>query len=106
VARPEQIMQWRTQLANEPSSFARDLASLVLVELERAQLEAAKAYQRFSAMQAGIIRAQLSVVQPVCAACRDEALRRTEERMRLSGSVLPDATPGFPLPKVTPPRSS
>jgi len=105
VVRLDQILQWRTQLANEPSSFARDLASVVLVELERAHLEADDSYFRFSAMQAGIIRAQLRGAPPACPTCRDEALRRAEERMRLSGTMLPEATPGVPMPKVTVSRS-
>jgi hypothetical protein len=105
MVRPEQIAQWRIQLADEPSSFARDVASVMLTELERAQLEAAESYLRFAGMQAGIIRAQLSGA-PACAACGDEALRRTEQRMRLSGSMMPEATPGFPIPRVTPKRCS
>jgi hypothetical protein len=106
VVRPDQIARWRNELAEEPSSFARDVASILLTELERGQLEAAECYQRFSSMQAGIIRAQLSVAPPLCPACRDEALRRTAERMRLPGTMLPEATPGIPFPKVTPRRRS
>jgi len=105
MVRPEQIAQWRSQLADEPSSFSRDMASIMLTELERAQLEIAESYLRFAGMQAGIIRAQLSG-PPTCATCSDEALRRTEKRMRLSGSMMPEATPGFPIPGVTPRRCS
>ena len=105
MVRPEQIAQWRIQLADEPSSFARDMASIMLTELERAQLEAAEYYLRFAGNQAGIIRAQLSGA-PMCATCGDEALRRTENRLRLSGSMMPEARPGFPIPGVTPRRYS
>lgn len=77
----------------------------MLTELERAQLEPAESYLRFAGTQAGIIRVQLSGA-PACAACGDEALRRTEERMRLSGSMMPEATPGLPIPRVTPKRCS
>jgi len=41
----QQLAQWRTQISEEPSSFARDLAMVLLIELERLQREATDALQ-------------------------------------------------------------
>jgi hypothetical protein len=81
----EQIEQWRAQLKDEPSSFARDLAHVLMLEFERLHAAELACERRFAATQAALIRAQLAKTTE-CSACSDVALRRVEERMRFSGT--------------------
>ena len=83
----QQLAQWRTQIFDEPSSFARDLAMVLLIELERLQREATDCHQRFAAMQAANIRAQLATRPPQCPACGDAAALQVAERLRKGGTT-------------------
>ena len=69
---------------DEPSSFARDLAMVLLIELERLQREATDCHKRFAAMHAANIRAQLATSPPQCPACIDAAVVQVAERLRRS----------------------
>ena len=77
----EQVEQWRAQLKDEPSSFARDLAHVLLLEVERLHVAELVCERRFAATQAALIGAQLATAT-ACSACSDVALRRAEERKR------------------------
>lgn len=81
----DQLHQWQSQLADEPSSFARDLATVVLLELERLQRDAAEGHRRFALMQAALIRPQLAIHPPQCPACGDGAALQVAERLRRGG---------------------
>ena len=83
----DQLHQWQIQLADEPLSFARDLATVVLLELERKQRAAAEGQRRFAVMQAALIRAQLATHPPQCTACGDAALVQVAERLRRDGTM-------------------
>ena len=83
----DQLHQWQIQLADEPLSFARDLATVVLLELERKQRDAAEGHRRFAVMQAALIRAQLATRPPLCRACGDAALVQVAERLRRDGTM-------------------
>jgi hypothetical protein len=77
----DQIDQWRAQLKDEPSSFARDLAHVLLLELERLHAAELACERRFAAQQAAAIRARLATTE--CTTCSDVALRRMEEEIRI-----------------------
>ena len=83
----QQLAQWRTQISGEPSSFSRDLAMVLLIELERLQREATDCHQRFAAMQAAVIRAQLATTPPHCRACGDAAVLQVAQRLSVAGTV-------------------
>jgi len=87
VVELQQLAQWRTQISDEPSSFARDLAMVLLIELERLQREATDCHQRFAAMQSATIRAQLATRPPQCPACGDAAALQVAERLKSSGTT-------------------
>jgi len=77
----DQIDQWRAQLKDEPSSFARDLAHVLLVEIGRLHAAELACERRFSAQQGAAIRARLATTE--CSTCSDVALRRMEEEIRI-----------------------
>jgi hypothetical protein len=83
----QQLAQWRTQISGEPSSFTRDLAIILLIELERLQREATDCHQRFAAMQAAVIRAQLATTPPHCRACGDAAVLHVAQRLSVAGTA-------------------
>lgn len=78
----DQVEQWRAQLKDEPSSFARDLAHVLLLEIERLYAAELACERRYAANQAATIRAQLAATTE-CTTCSDAALRRAEEGMRI-----------------------
>jgi len=86
VVERQQLAQWRTQISDEPSSFSRDLAMVLLIELERLQREATDCHQRFAAMQSATIRAQLATRPPQCSACGDAAALRVAEQLKGAGA--------------------
>ncbi len=88
----DQIDQWRAQLKDEPASFARDLAHVLLLEIERLHAAELACERRFATQQAEAIRARLAAAT-VCSTCGDAALRQTEEEMRIS-RPRPDQQPG------------
>jgi hypothetical protein len=77
----EQIEEWRAQLKDDPSSFAKDLAHVLLLELERLHAAELACERRFAASHAALIRAHLAI-KTECSACGDVALRGAEERLR------------------------
>jgi hypothetical protein len=87
----EQLDQWRAQLKEEPSTFARDLAQVLLLELQRLQAAELACDRRYAATQAGFIRAQLATGTE-CQACSDSALRHAEERLALVGTFRAPTT--------------
>jgi hypothetical protein len=87
----EQLGQWRAQLKEEPSSFARDLAHVLLLELERLQAAELACDRRYAATQAALIRAQLATGTE-CQACSDSALRHAGERLKLFGTLRAPTT--------------
>jgi hypothetical protein len=78
----EQLHKWRMQLADDPSSFSRDLAAMLLKEFERMQRDAGEGYRR---AQANLIRAQLATRPPKCTACGDAAALQVAEQLRGGG---------------------
>ena len=83
----QQLAQWRTQICGEPSSFTRDLAMVLLIELERLQREATDCHQRFAAMHAALIRVQLATTPPHCRACGDAAVLHVAQRLSAAGTA-------------------
>jgi hypothetical protein len=77
----DQIEQWRAQLKDEPASFARDLAHVLLLEMERLHAAELACERRFAGQQAAAIRARLATTE--CTTCGDVALRRMEEEIRI-----------------------
>jgi hypothetical protein len=85
----EHVVQWRAQLRVEPSSFARDLANVLLFELEQLQAAVAAGRQGFATTQAAIIRAKLATSVPTCSVCSDAALRDVASRLEATGTAYP-----------------
>jgi hypothetical protein len=77
----DQIEQWRAQLKEEPPSFARDLAHVLLLEIERLHAAELACERKFAEKVAAGMRAQLATTTE-CPTCSDAALRRAEETMR------------------------
>ena len=57
----DQVEQWRAQLKDEPCSFARDLANVLLLEIERLHAAELACEKRFATQQAAALRTQLAM---------------------------------------------
>ena len=79
----QQLAQWRTQISDEPLSFSRDLAMVLLIELERLQREATDCYQRLAAT----IRTQLATTPPQCPVCGDSAVLAVAQRLSVASTA-------------------
>ena len=81
----EQIDEWLVQLQDEPSSFAHDLAHVLLHERERLVAAQAAGYRGFAIVQAAMFEAQLASSAPTCSVCGDAAFRQAAERLKTVG---------------------